>query len=150
MTILRTAQPFARPGKVPPIPEASTRTRTFRLEDATPADWLLCRELGEDGTVIPNAPVVKVAKAWELQRTRQDFETNGRRLDSVGRKHEFDTSLLQVVTRGSITETWVIVPAFALGDQIQAEQVTYSGAFDGTTAITLMDNSPGRAWAILD
>ncbi len=131
-------------------------TRTFRLDDATPDDWLLCTELDNSGGVLDNRerdqdgnpigeiPAVKVAKTRELQRTHQDNQR-----DMAGRWHVFDGSLLQVVSRLGVTETWVPIPEFWVGDQIQAEEVVYSGALDGSTDITLQDtNRAGRAWAV--
>lgn len=138
-----------------PSEAVAVRTRTFQLEDATPDDWLLCkeldssgqvidnRELGEGGLPIGEIPIVKIAKTRELQRTWQDGEE-----DTLGRLHTFDESLRQTVTRNEISETWIPIPMFQIGDQIQATQVVYSGAVDGENAITLQDANPaGRAWA---
>ncbi len=146
MSVFRTAQPFGRPAKVPPVPvSAPVGTRTFRLVDATPADWLLCVELDATGADI-DGTIVKVAKTRELQRTHQDGQ-----VDTLGRLHTFDRSLLQVVSRSGVSETWDIVPPFQAGDQIQAEQVVYSGASDGSDPITLQDKDrASRAWTVLD
>lgn len=153
-------------------PAAAAVTRTFRLWDATPDDFLLCKELTASGALLDNRerdangvpigeiPLVKIAKVRELQRSHQDGKT-----DNLGRKHVFDGSLLQVVSRGGISETVVIVPPFQPqglntdgtpdttkpGDQIQAREVVRSGAWFAGKQITLMDaTDAGRAWTVLE
>lgn len=147
MTILRTAQPFSRPAKIPPAPVPGTSARRAFLLKAIRDDYLVCRELDADGAEAANDTLV--AKPWLLQRTPFDGTVrNESTLTYLTGEERISTRPAPDQGPGELVEEiQLVIPRFTLDDFLYATLEIYTGvATEGGAEVVWQSEYGGRAW----